>query len=301
MTRLIVTFCLALTACLASTGCQSLTPRTTTTTTTSTQEPGGPKTEFHREVGPEQEYSVHMELARFQESQGNHEAAVIEYQKAVDVCERKGSLLSHSKLGAEKQSLAQRRMAAALDRLGRFAQAEPHYLKALKLAPNDAKVWNDAGYSYYLQHRLADAERALKTASKLDANNPRILTNLGLTLAAAGKNDDALVAFTRAAGPAAGHANLGYILAAMGKSDLAREHYQLAVTLQPQLTAAHQALAKLDHDHPPATTTATAIAAVSRPVNPKDPQITRTTKTVAKTNQPPKPAPSFPLPPLPGR
>ncbi len=170
MTRIIVAFGLALTASLVSTGCQNMAPTTTTTTTSTSSmpptpggpEPGGPKTEFHREVGPEQEYSVHMELARSQEGQGNHEAAVIEYQKAVEVCERKGSLMSHSKLGADKQSLAQRRMAAALDRMGRFAQAEPHYLKALKLAPMDAKVWNDAGYSYYLQHRLADAERTLQ-------------------------------------------------------------------------------------------------------------------------------------------
>ena len=32
----------------------------------------------------------------------------------------------------------------------------------------------------------------------------------------------------------------------MGKTDLAREHYQSALALQPELTAARQALAKLD-------------------------------------------------------
>ena len=48
-----------------------------------------------------------------------------------------------------------------MDRLGRFAQAETHYQKALKLNPKDPKIWNDAGYSYYLQAGWADAERAL--------------------------------------------------------------------------------------------------------------------------------------------
>ena len=34
--------------------------------------------------------------------------------------------------------------------------------KALKLSPKDPKIWNDAGYSYYLQGRWTDAERALQ-------------------------------------------------------------------------------------------------------------------------------------------
>ena len=196
-------------------------------------EPAGPKTDFHRDVGPEQEFNVHVELARFQEAQGDNESAVLEYQKAVDVCEKKGSALAHAKLGPAQHSLAQRRMAAALDRMGRFTQAETHYLKALKLAPKDPKVWNDAGYSYYLQNRLADAERSFKTADSLGPNNALVLTNLGLVLAAEGKNDESLAVFTRAGGPAVGHANLGYILAAMGKTNLAREHYQSALGLQP--------------------------------------------------------------------
>ena len=78
-------------------------------------------------------------------------------------------------------------MGGALDRLGRFAQAEVHYKKALKLSPKDAKIWNDAGYSYYLQGRWADAERALRTAAKLAPDDERIRINLGLTLAAAGQ------------------------------------------------------------------------------------------------------------------
>ena len=73
-------------------------------------------------------------------------------------------------------------MASALDRLGRFEQAENEYSTALKLSPNDPKIWNDAGYSFYLQGRWTDAERALKTAAKLDPNNTRIMTNLGLNL-----------------------------------------------------------------------------------------------------------------------
>lgn len=203
------------------------------------------RTDFHRSVSKEQQYNVHLELGRFQESQENFELALAEYQKALEACERHPLGFGGGKGGA-KQALAHRRAGSALDRMGRFEQAENHYKTALKLSPNDPKVWNDAGYSYYLQQRWADSERALKTADSLDPNNTRILTNLGLTLAASGKTDDALAAFTKAGGQAAGHANLAYILAAMGKTDLARKHYQTALEYQPELVNAKLALGALD-------------------------------------------------------
>jgi tetratricopeptide (TPR) repeat protein len=232
-------------------GCQSVKPREKTLrlgSTSSHTPPGStsPRTDFRKDVGPEQRFNMHLELARAHESTGNVEAAVIEYQKAIEVCEKKGSLFGGSELGSTQRALAQRRMAAALDRLGRFAQAETHYQSALKLAPKDPKVWNDVGYSYYLQNRLADAERAFKTAAKIEPNDPRVLTNLGLTLAASGKNTEALAALSRAAGPAVGNANLGYILAAMGRSEEARKHYETALAHQPELTPARRALAALD-------------------------------------------------------
>ena len=121
------------------------------------------------------------------------------------------------------------------DRLGRFAQAETHYQKALKLSPKDPKIWNDAGYSYYLQGRWADAERALNTAVRLAPEDERIRTNLGLTLAAQGRTQEALPLLSRANGEAIGHANLGYLLAATGQLDLARQQYETALALRPDL------------------------------------------------------------------
>ena len=155
-------------------------------------------------------------------------------------------MLSGGKLGADKQALAHRKAAEAFDQLGKFAQSEVHYGRALKLAPSDPKVWNSAGYSYYMQNRLADAERALKLAAKHDKNDPKIQTNLGLALAASGKSDEALAAFSKAGGAAVGHANLGFILAAMGKKDEARKNYEIAASLQPELAPAREALARLD-------------------------------------------------------
>jgi Flp pilus assembly protein TadD len=183
-----------------------------------------------------------------------HEAALTEYQQALAACERKGIGRSRS----ADEAMAHRRIAGALDRLGRFAQAEMHYKKAIKLSPKDPRIWNDAGYSYYLQARWSDAERTLKTASRLAPEDARIKTNLGLTLAAAGRPQEALPLLSQYSGDAIGHANLGYLLAATGQLELAREQYLQALARRPHPAVAQQALAQLDRiQHPESVASAT--------------------------------------------
>lgn len=208
---------------------------------------GVARTEFRRDVTPDQQFNVHLELGRVYESQQEFTAALGEYQKALEACERRGFGTGMKGIGT-KQALAHRRIGGVLDRLGRFAQSEDHYRLALKASPDDSKVWNDAGYSYYLQRRWADAERNLKTAAKLAPDDVRIQTNLGLTLAAMDKTDEALLALSKAGGTAIAHANLGYLLAAMGKKEEAKAHYRTAIELQPNLAPARQALTALDTD-----------------------------------------------------
>jgi Flp pilus assembly protein TadD len=216
--------------------------------------------------GPEQQFNVHLELGRMYEAQGYFDAAITEYQKALDATGRLARMPSGAKGGETRGGLAHRRMGGAYDRLGKFAQAEAHYREALKLSPNDPKVWNDAGYSYYLQRRWDDAERSLKTAAKIDPENPKIQTNLGLALAAAGKTDQALMALTKAGGPAIGHANLAYLLAALGKTAEARAHYLAALESKPDLAPAREALAALDGGPPRVAASPTSPADDVKPV-----------------------------------
>jgi Flp pilus assembly protein TadD len=201
-----------------------------------------PTTDFQAKATDRQSFQVHIDFGRVFESQGNFEAALQEYQEAFSVVETK----RHGSLGPADSALAHRRMAGTLDRVGRFAQAEVHYQKALKLSPRDSKIWNDVGYSYYLQGRWADAERALKTAAKLAPDDERIRINLGLTLAAAGKTTEALPLLSQTTGDAAGHANLGYLLAATGQFELARGQYETALAQRPDMELARRALARLD-------------------------------------------------------
>ncbi|HEX3449613.1 MAG TPA: tetratricopeptide repeat protein [Isosphaeraceae bacterium] len=201
-----------------------------------------PKTQFQEKATDRQRFQVHIDFGRVFETQGNIDAAILEYQDALAVVQSK----RRGTLHPADEALAHRRIGGALDRQGRFAQAETHYKKALKMSPKDPKIWNDAGYSYYLQGRWNDAERALKTATRLSPDDDRIRTNLGLTLAAAGRTDEALPLLSKSDGDAIGHANLGYLLAASGQVDLARRQYERALALRPDLQLARRALEKLD-------------------------------------------------------
>ena len=193
----------------------------------------GENTTFHKTATERQKFQVHIDFGKVFETQGNLDRAVQEYQDALKVAEARG----HGELNAADEALAHRRIASALDRLGQFRQSEAHYQKAQKLAPKDPKVWNDAGYSYYLQGRWAEAERSLRTAMKLAPDDARVRTNLGMTLAAAGKTEEALPLLSTNQGDAIGHANLGYLLASTGQYERARQEYQAALSMRPDLAA----------------------------------------------------------------
>jgi Flp pilus assembly protein TadD len=246
----------------------------------------GQKTEFHAEATDRQSFQVHIDFGRVFESQGNFDAAVLEYQSALSVLETKG----RRSFRPADWTLAHRRMAGAFDRMGRFAQAEVHYQKALKFSPKDPKVWNDVGYSYYLQGRWPDAEQALKTAAGLAPDDERIRVNLGLTLAAAGKTSEALPLLSQSTGDATGHANLGYLLAATGQFDLARRQYETALALRPDMELPRRALARLERQQQnpdlPEQTNSLMAANVPPAAHRVDPQVKPAVATGSKIPAP---------------
>jgi hypothetical protein len=96
----------------------------------------------------------------------------------------------------------------------------------------------------------------------------RVRTNLGLTLAAAGRTAEALPLLSQSDGDAVGHANLGYLLAATGQFDLARSQYEAALAMRPDLELARRALAKIavqDHPHVPPAAPAGVTAQLAPP------------------------------------
>ena len=252
-----------------------------------------PKTQFQEKATDRQRFQVHIDFGRVFETQGNIDAAILEYQDALAVVQSK----RRGTLHPADEALAHRRIGGAMDRQGRFAQAETHYKKALKISPKDPKIWNDAGYSYYLQARWGDAERALKTAARLSPDDDRIRTNLGLTLAAAGRTDEALPLLSKSNGDAIGHANLGYLLAASGRVDLARRQYETALALRPDLQLARRALARLDvqerKSQSPGAPEVRMAQGMRSTAQPTDPEVTQASTSTAKV---PPPAPGDLIP-----
>ncbi|WP_169972851.1 tetratricopeptide repeat protein [Tautonia rosea] len=199
--------------------------------------------------------NVHLDLGRVFESRGQFAAAEGEYRRAIDAIDRK--------VDRATQALAHRRLAAALDRQGKFADAAPYYAEATRIAPKDYRTWNDAGYSAYLQGRWDEAIESLRKAEALEPNDPRVLTNLGLALAASGQEDEAMTILSRAGGPSAAEANLAYILAANGRTDEARTRYRRVLEVNPANSLAQKALGQLKIEE---AKSAEAIASIPPPM-----------------------------------
>ncbi len=235
------------------------------------------QSDMRRELAPPKQVEAYIDLARALEAQGNVDGAIASYQKAIEVGDGGGRFQLRGRVGSDSRALAHRRLAALYDRIGQFSQSEVQYREALRLSPDDPKVWNDHGYSKYLQRRWPEAERALRTAARLSPDDARVQTNLGLCLAASGKTEEALEALSRVAGPAIGHANMGYILASMGKTEEARSHYAQALAIRPDLAPARAAVAQLDRE-----ATAPKVEAIAAGPSRVDPSLSRTSGTATR-------------------
>lgn len=189
---------------------------------------------------PRRATNVHLDLGRVFESRGQLDAAEGEYRKALDSEDRK--------VDKATRAMAHRKLASVLDRQGKFADSGAHHREATKLAPKDHRVWNDSGYSSYLQGRFDEAITLLREAEKLEPNDKKTLTNLGLALAASGRDDEATAIFSRAGGPSAAEANLAYIQAATGRTDEARGRYETLLSQNPAHPVALKAIGQLDTD-----------------------------------------------------
>ena len=71
-------------------------------------------------------------------------------------------------------------LAASYDQLRRFDLADKAYEKVLQLAPRNATLLNNAGYSQLLRGNLKSARRFLLKAYELEPDNPYIANNLEL-------------------------------------------------------------------------------------------------------------------------
>lgn len=82
-------------------------------------------------------------------------------------------------------------IAALMGRAGRPADALAYYEKTLELDPNHAGAYNDIGFLYFSNNMFGEAEFCFRKAAEIDGSRPEFLANLGATMGAVGRVEEA--------------------------------------------------------------------------------------------------------------
>ena len=142
------------------------------------------------------------------------------------------------------------RLAVVCTRLQRNAEAASFYERARKLDPDNAALLADMGYFYYLNGDLPESERMLRKALHLKPSYVRATNNLALVVGVKGDLEESLSLLQRIGNGAQTRASLGYIHQQRGETTLATALYREALKIDPKLTDASRALARLTKDNP---------------------------------------------------
>lgn len=127
----------------------------------------------------------------------------------------------------------------------RRAAAEAWHRLALDLAPRRGDLYNNLGFSLYLQGRDAEAMVALREALRYNPNQARAFNNLGFVYFRLGEKELALKSFRQAGSPAGAMANYGVALELAGETSEARAAYKEALRMDRRLDVARKNLANL--------------------------------------------------------
>lgn len=147
------------------------------------------------------------------------------------------AILLYEKARQHNPALKQvaRRLAVLYDQEENSVRSQAEFQLALKHAPRDASLLSDYG-NFYLRHGRTDvAEQWLRKALAVEKDHPEATNNLATLLARRGDYEESLKLFSKSVGPAAAHSNLGVILAKDGKTDLAKQHFEKSLSLDPTL------------------------------------------------------------------
>ena len=132
-------------------------------------------------------------------------------------------------LSAEVQNL----LGVAFEGKGMRQRALDSFENAVRLSKDNAQYLNNYGFLLYLNGDLENATKYLKRAAKLAPNDARIWNNLGLTQAKREKFDDAYASFVRAVGEYNGHINIAAQLQQHGNTKEAIKHLEKAQAMRP--------------------------------------------------------------------
>jgi protein O-GlcNAc transferase len=132
--------------------------------------------------------------------------------------------------------------ALALHQQGRLAEAEPLYLKVLKVQPGQSDALHYFGVLKLQQGRFDEAAALIADALRVRPNAPDALSNRGIALQSLGRYEEAVVSYDRAIAQKPGYTdalfNRGNALHALGRYAEALASFDRAVATQPDFAPA---------------------------------------------------------------
>lgn len=176
---------------------------------------------------------AHFMLAGAHERAGNVAAALVEYERALDL--KPDFSIGHENFGD------------LLLRQGRRVDAIAHFESALRLQPEYPDAHANLGNAYLAEGMMTEAVGHLEKAAQLTPDVAMIRYNFGNALAAAGLPGEAVSEYEAAiklqSDLAEAHFNLANVLLELQRSAEAIAHYEAAVKARPDYAAAHYNLA----------------------------------------------------------
>ncbi len=156
------------------------------------------------------------------------------------LCESRGQITEARRLYEEtiqrhpKDPAGYHGLALLYAKQGQFKDAEPYFMRALALAPNQADLLGDIGYFCYLCSHSQEAERYLRQAVELEPNQPIYGNNLALVLGEQGRDKESLDLFRRFGTEDQACANMAFVYAQRGEYPKALELYNRVLTQDPK-------------------------------------------------------------------
>jgi serine/threonine-protein kinase len=175
---------------------------------------------------------THYNLGNALQAQGKLDAAIAQYQKAIDLDQK--FVLAHNNFGN------------VLKAQGKLDAAIAQYQKAIDLDPKFAMAHNNLGIALEGQGKVDEAIVQYQKAIDLNPKSAPPHLNLGIALEAQGNLDAAIAEYQKAIDldptSAPPHNSLGIALQAQGKWDEAIVQHKMALAIDSKFAQAHGAL-----------------------------------------------------------
>lgn len=183
--------------------------------------------------------------SRLVEERGDLQKAADMYREAISINPRNSDALW--------------RLALLHIRQNEFEMATVAFEKAVEIDPQNPTLCADFGYHLYLAGELARAEKYLRNAVRLSPGDQRASNNLGLVLAALGRDEESLAAFLDAGcEQAEAQSNLAIAQLLRLDSRAAEDTLKTSLSLDPgnprAISALQQLTAAEQHSAPDAVT-----------------------------------------------